>query len=90
MKMRKLTKFNETKIHFVDGIFVFRFILIGNKELCIRTNLGNKIQETRFKVTRMRCWRVTTNYNVSQVDRLCFTKTKKLMQCNPIERRYLY
>ncbi|XP_037032551.1 sorting nexin-17 [Bradysia coprophila] len=39
------------------------FILIGNKELCIRTNLGNKIQETKFKVTRMRCWRVTTNYN---------------------------
>lgn len=40
------------------------FIIIGNKELSIRTNLGSKTQETKFKVTRMRCWRVTTNYNV--------------------------
>ena len=39
------------------------FIIIGNKELCIRTSLGERIQETKFKVTRMRCWRVTTNYN---------------------------
>lgn len=38
------------------------YIIIGNKELCIRTNQGHKIQETKFKVTRMRCWRVTTNY----------------------------
>lgn len=78
MKMRKLMKFMETKKnHFFDEILVFRFILIGNKELCIRTNLGNKIQETRFKVTRMRCWRVTTNYNVSQSTNLVgFTKQK--------------
>lgn len=40
-------------------------IIIGNKELSIRTAIGTKIQETKFKVTRMRCWRVTTNYNVS-------------------------
>lgn len=40
------------------------FIIIGNKELSIRTNLGSKFQETKFKVTRMRCWRVTTNYDV--------------------------
>lgn len=45
--------------------------MIGNKELCIRTNLGNKIQETKFKVTRMRCWRVTTNYNVSENRMYC-------------------
>lgn len=55
---------NERKIIFFPNSQP-RFILIGNKELCIRTNLGNKIQETKFKVTRMRCWRVTTNYNVS-------------------------
>lgn len=38
------------------------YIIIGNKELCIRTTQSYKIQETKFKVTRMRCWRVTTNY----------------------------
>lgn len=38
-------------------------IIIGNKELGIRTNFGKKIQETKFKVTRMRCWRVTTILN---------------------------
>lgn len=43
------------------------FIVIGNKELSIRTNLGSKIQETKFKVTRMRCWRVTTNYDVCRL-----------------------
>lgn len=42
-------------------------ILIGNKELSIQTNtIDGKCQETKFKITRMRCWRVTTNYNVSR------------------------
>lgn len=41
-------------------------ILIGNKELSIQTTTNDgKCQETKFKITRMRCWRVTTNYNVS-------------------------
>lgn len=41
-------------------------ILIGNKELLIQTTTNDgKCQETKFKITRMRCWRVTTNYNVS-------------------------
>lgn len=38
-------------------------IIVGNKELGIRTLVGKKIQETKFKVTRMRCWRVTTIMN---------------------------
>lgn len=40
-------------------------ILIGNKELSIQSINDDKCQETKFKITRMRCWRVTTNYNVS-------------------------
>jgi sorting nexin-17 len=40
-------------------------VIIGNKELSLRTCAGKKIQETKFKVTRMRCWRVTTIHNVS-------------------------
>lgn len=35
-------------------------IIIGNSELGIRTTVGKTIQETKFRVTRMRCWRVTT------------------------------
>lgn len=43
-------------------------ILIGNKELCIQVkNSNDKIHETKFRITRMRCWRVSTNYNVSVV-----------------------
>lgn len=42
-------------------------VLVGNKELSIQTiNSDMDIQETNFKVTRMRCWRVTTNYNVNK------------------------
>lgn len=38
-------------------------VYIGNKELCVRSFDGTKLQqEMRFKVTLMRCWRVTTNY----------------------------
>jgi sorting nexin-17 len=35
-------------------------IVVGNQELGIRTQVGKTIQETKFSVTRMRCWRVTT------------------------------
>lgn len=38
-------------------------IIIGNQELGIRTVVGKTIQETKFRVTRMRCWRVTTVVN---------------------------
>lgn len=34
-------------------------VYIGNKELCVRAAGAH---EMRFKVTLMRCWRVTTNY----------------------------
>lgn len=40
-------------------------ILIGNKELSIQTFHGEDCHEMKFKVIRMRCWRVTTNYGVS-------------------------
>ena len=38
-------------------------VIIGNRELNLLTHSGNKIQETKFKVTRIRCWRVTTIHN---------------------------
>ncbi|XP_037960641.1 sorting nexin-17 [Teleopsis dalmanni] len=38
-------------------------ISIGNKELSMRTVRGAKIYETKFRVTRMRCWRVTAMHN---------------------------
>lgn len=48
-------------------------VVIGNRELSLRTAHGKKIQETKFKVTRMRCWRVTTIHNVSvQLMLFCF------------------
>lgn len=40
-------------------------VVIGTRELSLRTKVGKKIQETKFKVTRMRCWRVTTIHNVN-------------------------
>lgn len=48
-------------------------VTIGNKELSTRTIVGKKVQEARFKVTRMRCWRVTTIHNVS-IGQNCFNK----------------
>lgn len=40
---------------------------IGNSELNLRVRLGDgqDIREGSFKVTRMRCWRITTLHNVS-------------------------
>lgn len=38
-------------------------VIIGNRELNLLTHYGKKIQETKFKVTRIRCWRVTTIHN---------------------------
>lgn len=44
-------------------------IIVGNQELGIRTMVGKTIQETKFRVTRMRCWRVTTNINGKESER---------------------
>jgi sorting nexin-17 len=43
-------------------------VSIGNRELNLRVRLaeGQEIREGSFKVTRMRCWRITTLYNVSK------------------------
>jgi sorting nexin-17 len=38
-------------------------VVICNQELGIRMQSGKTIQETKFRVTRMRCWRVTTVHN---------------------------
>ncbi|XP_067621305.1 sorting nexin-17 [Eurosta solidaginis] len=38
-------------------------ISIGNRELSMRTAKAGKIYETKFRVTRMRCWRVTSMHN---------------------------
>ncbi|XP_030377094.1 sorting nexin-17 [Scaptodrosophila lebanonensis] len=38
-------------------------VSIGNKELSLRTARGAKIYETKFRVTRMRCWRVSAMHN---------------------------
>lgn len=41
---------------------------IGNRELNLRVKLaeGQDMREGCFKVTRMRCWRITTLHNVSK------------------------
>ncbi|KAH8410543.1 hypothetical protein KR009_000187, partial [Drosophila setifemur] len=38
-------------------------VSIGNKELGLRTARGSKIYETKFRVTRMRSWRVSITHN---------------------------
>ncbi|XP_053960320.1 sorting nexin-17 [Anastrepha ludens] len=43
-------------------------ISIGNRELSMRTAKAGKIYETKFRVTRMRCWRVTAMHNTSPND----------------------
>lgn len=42
-------------------------VLIGNKEICFQTPADEPdiINETKFKVTRIRCWKITTSHNVS-------------------------
>lgn len=41
-------------------------IAIGNKELSMRTMQQDKIIETKFRVTRMRVWRVTALHNTQE------------------------
>ncbi|XP_017476318.1 PREDICTED: sorting nexin-17 isoform X2 [Rhagoletis zephyria] len=43
-------------------------ISIGNRELSMRTATAGKIYETKFRVTRMRCWRVTAMHNTNTSD----------------------
>lgn len=43
-------------------------IAIGNKELSMRTMQQDKIMETKFRVTRMRVWRVTALHNTQQTE----------------------
>lgn len=43
-------------------------IIVGNQELSIRIQMGRQMQETKFRVTRMRCWRVTTIHMDSDKD----------------------
>ena len=42
-------------------------VLIGNKEIRFQTPTDNvdTIEETKFRVTRIRCWKITTIHNVS-------------------------
>lgn len=44
-------------------------IIVGNQELGIRTLAGKITQETKFRVTRMRCWRVTTIVNDKDLEK---------------------
>ncbi|KAL7040992.1 hypothetical protein ACKWTF_000571 [Chironomus riparius] len=44
-------------------------IIVGNQELSIRIQIGRQVQETKFRVTRMRCWRVTTIHNDKDYDK---------------------
>ncbi|XP_076437859.1 sorting nexin-17-like isoform X2 [Babylonia areolata] len=34
----------------------------GGRELCFRVHVGDQLQEGFFKITRMKCWRITTLY----------------------------
>lgn len=51
-------------------------IIIGNNELGIRTVDGKTIQETKFRVTRMRCWRVTTIINEDESEKIRFKENR--------------
>jgi sorting nexin-17 len=53
-------------------------IIIGNQELGVRTMQGKTIQETKFRVTRMRCWRVTTIMNEKEAERKSKIRDKNL------------
>ena len=46
-------------------------IAIGNKELSMRTMKQDKILETKFRVTRMRVWRVTALHNTLETKDKC-------------------
>ena len=43
-------------------------VSIGNRELNLRVRVaeGQSLREGSFKVTRMKCWRITTLHNVSK------------------------
>lgn len=51
-------------------------VSIGNQELNLRVNVGQgqEMREGCFKVTRMRCWRITVLHNVSYIILVFFCK----------------
>ncbi|KAG5674703.1 hypothetical protein PVAND_004655 [Polypedilum vanderplanki] len=56
-------------------------IVVGNQELSIRLQIGKTMQETKFRVTRMRCWRVTTIHKTEK-------ESDKIIKRN--ENRYTF
>ncbi|KAH8260205.1 hypothetical protein KR026_005299, partial [Drosophila bipectinata] len=55
-------QFNASEVDYPESQTT-AFITIGNKELGLRTARGSKIYETKFRVTRMRSWRVSVTHN---------------------------
>lgn len=48
-------------------------VTIGNKEICFRTADNQPHSpETKFRVTRIRCWKITTIHNVREMIELSF------------------
>ncbi|XP_017005773.2 sorting nexin-17 [Drosophila takahashii] len=55
-------QFDEAQVDYPEAN-TLALISIGNKELALRTARGAKIYETKFRVTRMRSWRVSVTHN---------------------------
>nr|NP_609353.1 sorting nexin 17 [Drosophila melanogaster]AAF52870.1 sorting nexin 17 [Drosophila melanogaster]AAL28739.1 LD15323p [Drosophila melanogaster]ACL89117.1 CG5734-PA [synthetic construct]AOQ09063.1 CG5734-RA [synthetic construct] len=54
-------QFDEAQVDYPEPD-TMALISIGNKELALRTARGVKIYETKFRVTRMRSWRVSVTH----------------------------
>ncbi|KAH8333602.1 hypothetical protein KR059_001164, partial [Drosophila kikkawai] len=55
-------QFDEAEVDYPEPN-TMALVSIGNKELSLRTSRGAKIYETKFRVTRMRSWRVSVTHN---------------------------
>ncbi|XP_016945787.3 sorting nexin-17 [Drosophila suzukii] len=55
-------QFDEAQVDYPEPN-TMALVSIGNKELALRTARGAKIYETKFRVTRMRSWRVSVTHN---------------------------
>uniref|UniRef100_A0A6P4EK34 Sorting nexin-17 n=1 Tax=Drosophila rhopaloa TaxID=1041015 RepID=A0A6P4EK34_DRORH len=55
-------QFDEAQVDYPEPN-TMALVSIGNKELGLRTVRGAKIYETKFRVTRMRSWRVSVTHN---------------------------
>lgn len=64
-------------------------IVVGNQELCIRIMIGKTIQETKFGVTRMRCWRVTTIHCDKEIDRKSLRNSERSLYTFELSFEYL-